>query len=63
MRMPLTQMADIAEAAAGPTGKIIEKTIRFLNVPHLNVLDKLLGRHLCTLYCRLWKRRGRSANP
>ena len=37
--MPLTHMADIA----GPAGKIIEKTIRFLNAPHLNVLDKLLG--------------------
>jgi hypothetical protein len=32
-------MADIA----GPAGKIIEKTIRFLNAPHLNILDKLLG--------------------
>ena len=39
--MPLTQVADIA----GPAGKIIEKTIRFLNAPHLNVLDKLLGHH------------------
>jgi hypothetical protein len=40
--MPLTQMADIA----GPAGKIIEKTSRFLNAPHLNVLDKLLGHDL-----------------
>jgi hypothetical protein len=37
--MPLTQMVDIA----GPAGETIEKTIRFLNAPHLDVLDKVRG--------------------
>jgi hypothetical protein len=30
MRIPQIQMADIAGAAGGPAGKIIEKAIRFL---------------------------------